>query len=97
MTEELQFDDTVEDEYGKWTQVCEEHSRTLPKHRLDEVPIEGLICGVKGCQKEAIYYYTIREKETKEIKELAELARKAYGISQKDALKWAKDEDATNL
>ena len=61
--EELQFDDTVEDEHSKWTQVCEEHSQVLPKDKLDEVPIEGLICGVEDCQKEAKYYYTIEESE----------------------------------
>lgn len=63
MTKQLEFDDTVEDEHGKWTQVCKEHSQILSKDRLDEVPIEGLICGVEGCQKEAEYYYIIEERK----------------------------------
>jgi len=61
--QKLEFDDIVKDNYGTWTQTCEQHSKMLEPKKLEEVPIEGLICGVKNCDKKALYYYTIKEIE----------------------------------
>jgi len=38
-----------------------------------------------------------RTKQSEEIKKNIQLAKEAYGLSDEDALEWAKDEDATNL
>ena len=57
------FDDIVTDENGIWTQVCEECKQMHSKFgQLEEVPIDGIICGVNGCDKEARYYLAIYEK-----------------------------------
>jgi len=50
------FEDIVEDEYGKWSQVCAKHVNDLkiPRHSLDDTG-RG-ICGVDGCSNESDHY-----------------------------------------
>ena len=63
------FDDIVTDEDWIWTQVCEECAKTYSKlGRLEDIPVDGLICGVTGCDKEAQYYLTIYEIENHDEK-----------------------------
>lgn len=45
-----------------WTQLCENHAVHDSVH-LHEIPTEGLACGVKGCNKEAVYYYDFNPKQ----------------------------------
>lgn len=58
------FDDFVKDEYGTWSQVCEEHAHILKGQKpLSEVPIDGLTCGIEGCDKQAVFYVDSIQKE----------------------------------
>jgi len=53
------FDDYTENFEGThshWTQLCENHAVHYSP-TLQEMPNDGMICGVKGCKKEALYYY----------------------------------------
>jgi hypothetical protein len=53
----ISFDDLVIEQKGTWTQVCKECSENSNKLGfLEEIPINGLICGVKDCQNQALYY-----------------------------------------
>jgi len=63
------FDDVVSDNNGEsaWTQVCEKHSK--PVEREYKGALEGLcsecICGVKGCDTQAEYYFTFYTQEAR--------------------------------
>lgn len=60
------FDDVIEDGYGAWSYICEEHA-VLSNNcgaTLSETANEGLTCGVRGCEWEAQYYVDFEE-ETK--------------------------------
>lgn len=63
----LVFDDYTKNDEGfegesHWTQLCEEHAiHSDPS--LQEMPNEGPICGVEGCQNEAKYYYDFNPEE----------------------------------
>lgn len=51
------FDDIVFDDLGIWSQLCSECSKHfIENHFVEEVSINGLICGVKNCNNEALYY-----------------------------------------
>ena len=54
--------DETETETAYWTQLCEEHA-VHGEASLEEMPGDGCICGVKGCQNPAEYYYNFNEKE----------------------------------
>jgi len=45
-----------------WTQLCEDHAvHSSPS--LQEMANDGMICGVEGCDNEAVYYYDIFKTE----------------------------------
>jgi hypothetical protein len=51
------FDDFVIESAVIWTQVCKSCTEELKLlNFLDEIPLEGLICGVLGCRNHAEYY-----------------------------------------
>lgn len=57
----LTFDDFVEEELNgvanKWSQVCKSCTEKYFKDEVhDEIPIDGVICGVENCKNEAIFY-----------------------------------------
>jgi len=61
----LTFDDYTENtecEYSHWTQLCENHA-VHSSPTLQEMPNDGPLCGVKGCNKEAVYYYDFNPKQ----------------------------------
>jgi hypothetical protein len=58
------FDDLVIEEKGTWTQVCKSCSeKSNELGFLEEIAIEGLICGVDGCQNEAHYYLDLNNEK----------------------------------
>lgn len=62
------FDDIVyetrDEQLSIWTQVCENcASKYDYLGYLDEIPIANLICGVAGCQHEAVYYLDIYQED----------------------------------
>ena len=51
------FDDFVADEIGTWSQICQScKDKYFDGELTSEIPIEGLICGVKNCNNEADFY-----------------------------------------
>ena len=54
----MEFDDIVEEGTNKWTELCEEHMNQAIDERLGVVSenAQSMICGCKGCGKEAGYY-----------------------------------------
>lgn len=51
------FDDFVVENEGKWSQICDRClSEHFSNHRVSDIPITNLICGVKECLNEADYY-----------------------------------------
>lgn len=58
----LVFDDYVADEYGEWTQICDNHLARIRDNEPDDVNKhvrlqEGMgLCGVKGCIDLADHY-----------------------------------------
>ena len=54
------LDDVVNDDNGQWTQLCTEHAEELHEEGFLDNIGEG-ICGVKGCQKESLYYLDLRK------------------------------------
>lgn len=62
--QETSFDDVVVDDKGNWTQVCSECAEKAFKSEVwDEVPINGLICGVENCNNQAQYYLDFNDKK----------------------------------
>ena len=67
----LIFDDYAENEskdqckHPCWTYLCEDHA-VHSSPTLQETAIDGCVCGVEGCEHEAIYYYDFTPKETDE-------------------------------
>ena len=60
----ISFEDLVIEEKGTWTQICKECSeKTIELGCLDEIPINGLICGVKDCQNQALYYLDLNNEK----------------------------------
>ena len=60
----ISFDDLVIEEKGTWTQVCEECSESSKKLGFfEEIPINGLLCGVKDCQNQALYYLDLNNEK----------------------------------
>ncbi len=60
------FDDIVNDEYGTWSQVCKYHVKNfdiLPLGKIENSPSKNIICGCRGCKKEAEYYIDFYGKE----------------------------------
>jgi len=56
----MQFDDIVEEGTNKWTELCEEHMNQAIDENLGNASdnaLDGMICGCKGCEKEADYYF----------------------------------------
>ena len=50
------FDDIVTDEYGAWSQICEDCAEKYNfPGRLSNIPSD-CFCGVIDCENEAIYY-----------------------------------------
>lgn len=67
---DLILDDWVDDKKangeeggGYWTQLCVEHAHLVKDFGLSDKYEGHGICGVKGCQKEADYYYDFTEKD----------------------------------
>ncbi len=56
------YSDNIDHTPTLWTQLCENHAVHDSIH-LHEIPTEGLICGVKGCNEEAHYYYDFNAKQ----------------------------------
>lgn len=54
-----EFEDIIEDEYGTYAPVCEEHGADLTQGTV----YRGTICAVKGCSVEATAYYNITEED----------------------------------
>lgn len=53
------LDDVVKDDNGQWTQLCTDHAKEMGEEGyLDDVG--SGICGVKGCQKESVFYLDLR-------------------------------------
>lgn len=52
------FDDLKPDEYGVYAYVCNEcFSFKIPNGvKVENIPIDGLYCGVKGCWNDADFY-----------------------------------------
>lgn len=52
------FDDITEDNDGAWSQICSHcvNEMIIPPDLLHDIPLDGLICGVKDCENEAEYY-----------------------------------------
>lgn len=60
------FDDLAFDGHGCWTQICKSCIKNLSDLGfLDEAPLEGLICGVSGCQNKAYYYLDVNKSNEK--------------------------------
>lgn len=57
----IKFDDFIIDSTGTWSQVCKNHSKWF-KDRLEECPINGLICGINGCSNKAVNYVNLEVK-----------------------------------
>jgi len=55
----MEFDDIVEEGSNKWTELCEEHKDQAEKENLGVSEGNALdnICGCKGCNKTADYYF----------------------------------------
>lgn len=54
---QIEFDDVrTSEEYGIWTNVCKKCTKKYNLTISDEIPISGVICGLKGCNNEAFYY-----------------------------------------
>jgi len=50
------FDDITVDEYGEWSQICQECLDNHNLHAREDYPGEECTCGVVGCQNQADYY-----------------------------------------
>jgi hypothetical protein len=51
------FDDFVIDEYGIWSQICSKCvEKHFKNHRVADIAMGGLICGVENCENEADFY-----------------------------------------
>lgn len=62
--QEIDFDDVVVDDNGKWTQVCSECAEKSFKNEVwDEVPTNGFNCGVENCNNQAQYYLDFNDKK----------------------------------
>lgn len=54
---ETTFDDIVIEDEGTWSQICNSCAEKHFKGEvINEVPIEGLVCGVENCNNEASFY-----------------------------------------
>jgi hypothetical protein len=55
----MEFDDIVEEGSNKWTELCEEHMFQAIDEKLGAASsnAQAMICGCKGCDKEADYYF----------------------------------------
>ena len=71
----LEFDDKVEDkEYGDWAYLCRDHAEEVNNSRLSQEhePPANTICSVKGCNKEAIFYYLLPKPEIEILRKALE-------------------------
>ncbi len=58
------FDDVVVEENNNWTQTCKSCTeKSFSNEVLDEIPTEGIICGVKNCNNEALFYLDFRNEK----------------------------------
>lgn len=55
----MEFDDIIEEGTNKWTELCEEHMNQAQDENLGVASenAQAMICGCKGCNKEADYYF----------------------------------------
>ena len=51
----IEFDDWTVGDYGTWSQVCNDCTKSFDHSLLSDCPGEP-ICGVKGCENIADYY-----------------------------------------
>jgi hypothetical protein len=61
----MEFDDIVTDEIGTWTELCEKHKQQAEKEGLGTASENAadMICGCKGCDKIADYYFDFKKQE----------------------------------
>jgi len=57
----MEFDDIVEEGTNKWTELCEEHMNQALDEKLGVASenAQAMICGCKGCNNEAKYYFDL--------------------------------------
>ena len=63
----MKFDDIITDDYGTWTELCEEHSVQAEKEGLGNSSDNSLdmICGCEGCNKIANHYFDFNNQKNK--------------------------------
>lgn len=57
----VSFDDSVKDDIGHWSQICQEHK--LSQSQLAPFCSNGAIgiCGVEGCNNDADFYLDLNQ------------------------------------
>jgi len=65
----VEIDDYVEEDGGIWSQLCDKHYLDMMLsgvNSMTEYPSGAATCGVKGCDKTAVYYIDFPTGEIKE-------------------------------